>query len=207
MREKPMVEVNFAYLKNSKLLKKEFSTADKIRKLYEIDDYRDVMINARRLLESITRKIIDWENLNPYYPIPSGQQRNLRSNIQYLRENLTYPLSIYNLFDEVRRIGNEAVHASNFKTSKDQAWHVICDINDILVFLLNSYEEERLSYMRPDIMLEAIDHPEKFKPRKVINNFTQQPVKNENVVQAQEFLKTKKKKRRRFGRLRHFLKH
>lgn len=204
-----MVKANFAFLKNSALLNGEYETATRIAKLYAIDDYRDVMINARMLLEDLTKKIINIENLNLYYPVPTGEQRNLRTNTQYLRENLDYPLEIYNLFDEVRRLGNEAVHNANFKTSKEQAWHVICDLNDLLVFLLNSYEGQKLNYLRPDMILEATDRPEKFRSRKVINKVStkKQENKNENIAQARQYLQQKKKKRRHLGRLRHFLRH
>lgn len=200
-----MVNVDFAYLKENDLLKDQYQTAHKIIKLYEIEDYRDVLINARLLLETVVKKIFAWEKLDRYYPVQPGEVRNLRNNTQYLRQNLTYPLSIYNLFDEVRRIGNEAVHSSDYHVNKDQAWHVICDLNDILVFLLNSYASQHLHYMRPDLMLESQDHPEKFAVRKVIHQSTAQEVDNQKL--AKEYLRQKKQKRRHFNRLRKFLKH
>lgn len=202
-----MVKADFAYLKNNDLLGDQYQTANKIAKLYEIEDYRDVLINARLLLEAVTKEIFNWENLNRYYPIKDGEHRNLRTNTQYLRENLTYPLTIYNLFDEVRRIGNEAVHNADYQVDKGQAWHVICDVNDILVFLLNTYDGKKLSYMRPDLMLETTDHPENFAQRKVINKQSTSSTHDDNISQAKELLQQKKQKRRHFGRLRRFLKH
>lgn len=95
------MKANFDYLKNNQLLKDEYQTANKIVKLYEIEDYRDVIINARLFLEEITKLIIKWENLNCYYPLKDGEHYNLRNNTQYLRENLDYPLIIFKLFDEV----------------------------------------------------------------------------------------------------------
>ena len=139
------MKANFDYLKNNQLLKDEYQTANKIVKLYEIEDYRDVIINARLFLEEITKLIIKWENLNCYYPLKDGEHYNLRNNTQYLRENLDYPLIIFKLFDEVRRLGNEAVHDSKFQINPKQAWHAICNVNDILVFLLKSYNGQKLN--------------------------------------------------------------
>lgn len=203
------MKANFDYLKNNQLLKDEYQTANKIVKLYEIEDYRDVIINARLFLEEITKLIIKWENLNCYYPLKDGEHYNLRNNTQYLRENLDYPLIIFKLFDEVRRLGNEAVHDSKFQINPNQAWHVICNVNDILVFLLNSYNGQKLNYLRPDLNLEASDHPDKFGMRKLkmTEQTERQNIRKNNVEQAQSFLKNKQKKHYHLRKLRHFFKH
>ena len=203
------MKANFDYLKNNQLLKDEYQTANKIVKLYEIEDYRDVIINARLFLEEITKLIIKWENLNCYYPLKDGEHYNLRNNTQYLRENLDYPLIIFKLFDEVRRLGNEAVHDSKFQINPIQAWHVICNVNDILVFLLNSYNGQKLNYLRPDLNLEARDHPDKFGMRKlkITEQTERQNIRKNNVEQAQNFLKNKQKKHYHLRKLRHFFKH
>ena len=41
-----MVEINFNYLEDSALLKDDYTTSQRLKQLYEIDDYRDVLINA-----------------------------------------------------------------------------------------------------------------------------------------------------------------
>lgn len=203
--DEQMVEETFSYLKQSNLLHEQYDLAHKLDQLYQIGDYRDVLSNARMLAEVLSKKMIEFENLNRYYQVPDGQQRNLRSNINYLRENAYYPQSIFNLFDEVRRIGNDAVHDANYKATKNQAWHVICNINDILVFTLNTYEQQSLSYLRPDLMLESQDHPEWYKRRRKKLNTNSITNKNENQKLAHQFLKQKKK--RHFSRLRKFLRH
>ena len=101
------------------------------------------------------KKIFSLENLNQYYPIRDGEYRNLRNDTHYLRSEVNYPLSIMDLFDEVRRMGNAAIHDSKLEPDKKQAWHCICDLHDILVFLINSYENKDLYYIRPDISMEA----------------------------------------------------
>lgn len=148
------MEVNFDFVKNSSF-KEAFPTAEKIHKLYTIDDYRDVISNSRLLLESLIKKIFKLENLSPYYTVHDGEHRNLRNNTHYLRNELDYPLSIMDLFDEIRRMGNAAVHDNQIEPDQKQAWHCICDLHDILVFLINSYDGQDLYYLRPDIAMEA----------------------------------------------------
>lgn len=203
-----MVEANFDFLKNNHLLGDQYAGANKITKLYEIADYRDVIVNERILLEAVVKKIFDWENLDHYYPVPDGEYRNLRNDLYYLQNEVDYPLSIYNLMNEIRRMGNDAIHDPHYQPNKGAAWRSICDLNDILVFLLNSYDGQRLHYLRPDMAFEAQENKTgKYKPRRVIHNF--QPVKqkasNENAMQAKKLLQ--KKKRRHFNKLRHFLRH
>lgn len=203
-----MVKANFDYLKNSKLLAEQFESAHKIAQLYEIDDYRDVIINERILLEAVVKKIFDWENLDHYYPIDDGEYRNLRNDLFYLQNEVDYPLSIFNLMNEIRRMGNDAIHDPHYQPKKGATWRSICDLNDILVFLLNSYEHTQLHYLRPDTMLEASENKSgKYKARKVVHNFSSQVTKNnnENVIQAKRLLK--KKKRHPFSKLRRFLRH
>ena len=130
------MEINFDFLKDSKYFSEQYPAADKIYKLYIIDDYRDVISNSRLLLETIVKKIFDLENLNKYYPIHDGEYRNLRNDTHYLRSEVNYPLSIMDLFDEVRRMGNAAIHDSKLEPDKKQAWHCICNLHDILVFWL-----------------------------------------------------------------------
>lgn len=153
------MEIDFAFLKNSPTFKSEYSAANQLANLYNIQDYRDVIGNARRLLESLTDKIFKLEKLNKYYKLPSGQQHNLRNDTHYLRSQLDYPVSIMNLFDEVRRMGNAAIHDSKITPDKKQAWRSICDIHDILVFLINNYDLQKLYYLRPDLAMEAQNFP------------------------------------------------
>lgn len=145
------MEINFNFVKNSPTFSKQDSAAEKIHKLYTIDDYRDVISNSRLLLETLTKKLFKLENLNAYYHVPDGEYRNLRNDTHYLRSELDYPLSIMDLFDEVRRMGNAAIHDSKIEPDKKQAWRCICDLHDILVFLINSYDGQDLYYIRPDI--------------------------------------------------------
>lgn len=149
------MEINFNFVKNSPTFNEGYSTAAKIHKLYTIDDYRDVISNSRLLLETLTKKIFKLENLNAYYHVPDGEYRNLRNDTHYLRGELDYPLSIMDLFDEVRRMGNAAIHDSKIEPDKKQAWRCVCDVHDILVFLINSYDGQDLYYIRPDIAMEA----------------------------------------------------
>ncbi|MCO0808009.1 hypothetical protein QFX17_09275 [Lactobacillus helveticus] len=149
------MEINFNFVKNSPTFSKQDSAAEKIHKLYTIDDYRDVISNSRLLLETLTKKLFKLENLNAYYHVPDGEYRNLRNDTHYLRSELDYPLSIMDLFDEVRRMGNAAIHDSKIEPDKKQAWRCICDLHDILVFLINSYDGQDLYYIRPDIAMEA----------------------------------------------------
>lgn len=149
------MELNFDFVKNSPTFSEQYPAAEKIHKLYTIDDYRDVISNSRLLLETLTKKIFQLENLNSYYHVHDGEYRNLRNNTHYLRTELDYPLSIMDLFDEVRRMGNAAIHDSKIDPDRKQAWRCICDVHDILVFLINSYDNQDLYYIRPDISIEA----------------------------------------------------
>lgn len=153
------MEINFDFVKNSPIFNELYSAANKLSQLYSIEDYRDVISNSRRLLEMIVKKIFKLENLNQYYSLPRNQQRNLRSDTHYLRMNSDYPVIILDLFDEVRRMGNAAIHDSQIEPDKKQAWRCLCDIHDILVFLINGYEGENLYYLRPDIALQASNFP------------------------------------------------
>lgn len=201
-----MVEANFDFLKNNHLLGDQYDAAHKIAQLYGIGDYRDVIVNERILLEATVKKIFDWENLDHYYPVQDGEYRNLRNDLYYLQNNVDYPLSIFNLMNEIRRMGNDAIHDPHYRPNKGAAWRSICDLNDVLVFLLNSYDDQKLNYLRPDMAFEAQENKSgKYKQRKVIHNFSHREVKsnNDNVEQAQALLK--KKKHRHFSRLRKFL--
>lgn len=153
------MEINFNFLKSSSTFKDFYPAANKVHKLYTIEDYRDVISNSRRLLETITKKIFKLENLNQYYSLPTGEYHNLRNDTHYLRMNLDYPVSIMNLFDEIRRMGNAAIHDSQIEPDKKQAWRCICDLHDILIFLINSYDGQKLYYLRPDISMESADFP------------------------------------------------
>ncbi|MGN1272402.1 MAG: hypothetical protein ACI4T3_04650 [Lactobacillus sp.] len=163
------MEINFDFLKDSKYFSEQYSAANKIYKLYTIDDYRDVISNSRLLLETIVKKIFPLENLNQYYPIKDGEYRNLRNDTHYLRSEVNYPLSIMDLFDEVRRMGNAAIHDAKIEPNKKQAWRCICDLHDILVFLINSYENKDLYYIRPDISMEAQTDEKHYFARKSKN--------------------------------------
>lgn len=197
-----MVEISFDYLKNNQILGENYETAQRLKKLYKIDDYRDVLINARLLSENLAKKIFELENLNANYYVAADTQHNLREDTKYLREHLDYPLIIFNLFDEIRRLGNEAVHDPNFKTSKSQAWHVLCAVNDIMVFLLNSYDGKHLYYLRPDMIVAA----DKFKTRQRKSSIVYTDNSN-NAELAKEVLEQKKNRSHPFGKLRKFLKH
>ena len=52
-----MVEINFNYLEDSAPLKDDYTTSQRLKQLYEIDDYRDVLINARMLAENLRKQI------------------------------------------------------------------------------------------------------------------------------------------------------
>lgn len=69
-------------------------------------------------LKQSPKKIFLLENLDPYYPISTGEYRNLRNNTHYLRSHINYPLSIMDLFDEVRRMGNAAIHDAQIEPDK-----------------------------------------------------------------------------------------
>ncbi|MGQ5708360.1 hypothetical protein [Lactobacillus sp. PSON] len=201
-----MAELNFNYLKNNPIFASEYKPASKLLKLYDLEYYREVMINARLLAENIVKKIFDLENLNKYYPLTNrDERRSLRSDTKYLQAQLNYPLSIINLINEVRRFGNDAVHDQNYKFSKGQAWRAICDINDIFVFILNSYTDEKLYYMRPDIAMDAASN-KRYAKRKIINSPKKVITKkyNPEAIQARELLK-KKKKHHFSSRLKRFL--
>ncbi|TSO26848.1 hypothetical protein [Lactobacillus sp. LL6] len=190
-----MAELNFNYLKNNSIFASEYKPANKLLKLYNLEYYREVMINARLLAENIVKKIFDLENLNKYYPLTNGEERRtLRSNTKYLQTELDYPLSIINLLNEVRRFGNDAVHDQNYKFSKGQAWRAICDINDIFVFILNTYTDKKLYYMRPDIAMDAASN-KRYNKRNIINSPKKLAIKKHHseVSQARELVKNKKK--------------
>lgn len=200
-----MVRVDFGFLKNS-LLADQLAAGQKIAKLYEIGDYRDVIINERIVLESVVKKIFDWENFNHYYPLPEGEYHDLRNDLNYLQNEVAYPLSIFQLMNEIRHLGNDAIHDPHYQLGKGAAWRAICDLNDILVFLLNSYDGQKLNYLRPDIAFEAqANKSGKFKARRVINNFTKAKGPTKNVQEAKKVLKQKRKGH--FQALRHFLRH
>lgn len=189
-----MAELNFNYLKNNPIFASEYKPASKLLKLYDLEYYREVMINARLLAENIVKKIFDLENLNKYYPLTNGdERRSLRSDTKYLQAQLNYPLNIINLINEVRRFGNDAVHDQNYKFSKGQAWRAICDINDIFVFILNSYTDEKLYYMRPDIAMDAASN-KRYAKRKLINSPKKVITKKHNpeAIQARELLKKRR---------------
>lgn len=112
------MEINFDFVKNSPTFGDLFSSANKIYKLYTIEDYRDVISNSRLLLETISKKIFQLEHLDPYYSVPDGEYHNLRNNTHYLRSHVNYPLSIMDLFDEVRRMGNAAIHDAKIEPDK-----------------------------------------------------------------------------------------
>ena len=57
-----MAELNFDYLKNNPIFASEYKPASKLLKLYDLEYYREVMINARLLAENIVKKIFDLEN-------------------------------------------------------------------------------------------------------------------------------------------------
>lgn len=192
-----MAELNFNYLKNNKIFASEYKPATKLLKLYNLEYYREVMVNARLVLENIVKKVFQIENLNRYYPLSHGEERRtLRSDTKYLQSQLNYPLSIINLFNEVRKFGNDAVHDQNYDFSKGQAWRAICDINDIFVFILNSYTDEKFYYMRPDIAMDAATGKRYIK-RKIINQpkkVIKEKSKNPEAIQARQLLKNKKKR-------------
>lgn len=194
-----MMQVDFHFLKNNSLLGDQFQLAQRISKLYAIGDNRDVLVNARLAVEALVKKVFVWENLNPYYSVTAGEYRNLRNNTFYLQSNVDYPVSLFNLLNEVRRLGNEAVHDPHFQTSKNQAWRILCDLNDLYVFFLNTYDKQRLNYLRPDIMLEAQQHAKDwYRPRR-IKNLAAKKAKvdespsNQNVRQARAYLNHKKR--------------
>lgn len=200
-----MTELNFNYLKNNQIFASEYKPATKLLKLYDLEYYREVMINARLVLENIVKKIFTIENLNHYYSLERGEDhRTLRSDTKYLQSQLEYPLSIIALFNEIRRFGNDAVHDQNYQFSKGQSWRAICDINDIFVFIINSYTDNKLYYMRPDIAMDASTN-KRYKKRKIINSPKKVVMKkNSNSVQARELLQ-KKKKHRFSNKLKKFL--
>lgn len=202
-----MVEINFDYLKNSTYFKDQYEAANRLTKLYFIDDYRDVITNCRLFLETTVKKIFDIENLDKYYSIKAGEYRNLRNDTQYLRSHLDLPLSIYDLMDEVRRMGNDAVHDPHYHFTKNQAWRCLCDMNDILIFLINSYENQNLHYMRPDTAMDAVQNKNnRFRKRNKKMQTIKKETHNENAELAREVIKNKKKKGFK-NRLKHFFKH
>lgn len=191
------MEINFDFVKNSSFADL-YPAANKIYKLYTIEDYRDVISNSRLLLEAITKKIFLLENLDPYYPISAGEYRNLRNNTHYLRSHINYPLSIMDLFDEVRRMGNAAIHDAQIEPDKKQAWRCICDLHDILVFLINSYDNKNLYYIRPDISMETQTDEQHYYNRQK----TQSHIKLHDHVTSKKKttnIKTKHKKTKYFS--------
>lgn len=201
-----MAELNFDYLKNDQIFANEYKPATKLLKLYDLEYYREVMINARLVLENIVKEIFQIENLNRYYSLGHNEdRRSLRSDTKYLQSKLEYPLNIISLFNEVRKFGNDAVHDQNYKFSKGQAWRAICDLNDIFVFILNSYTDKKFYYMRPDIAMDAATN-KRYTKRDIvaIPENTPKKSKNPEAIKAKEFLK-QKKKHHFSNRLRKFL--
>lgn len=201
-----MATINFDYLQDSQTFGDQKEAADRLVKLYLIDDARDVILNSRLFLETTIKKVFNLENLDKYYPLKEGERRNLRNDTQYLRERLDFPLVIFNLMDEVRRMGNDAAHDPNYKFTNNQAWHCLMDVHDILVFLINSYENQNLAYMRPDIAMDAAENKnDRFRKRQ--KSRTKTDLKTENVNMAKEVLAHKKKKRGFKSRIKHLFKH
>lgn len=201
------MQLNFDYLQDDLILKDQFESLQRLNKLYLIDDYRGVIAASRLILESVIKKVFTWENLNLYYDVKDGQKRNLSNDLSYIEEKLDYPKIIFQLMNEVRRMGNDAIHDANYHFTKQQAWHCICAINDILIFFINSYEDKQLNYLRPDVMIAAKDEP-KFKQRKLHSGIVKpsmEEIASQNVKKSKEVLT--KKKKRRFNRLRKFLNH
>ena len=192
-----MAELNFDYLKNNPIFASEYKPASKLLKLYDLEYYREVMINARLLAENIVKKIFDLENLNKYYSLNNEDRRTLRSDTKYLQTELDYPLSIINLLNEVRRFGNDAVHDQNYQFSRGQAWREICDINDIFVFILNSYTDKKFYYMRPDIAMDAASN--KRYAHRTIVNLPKKTIKKQSTEITQAHKLVKKKKQHHFS--------
>jgi hypothetical protein len=158
------VEIDFNFLANSAALRDLAKPADKLTKLYQLEFYQDVVASSRRLLESLAKKMIKLAGLNEYYQLPAGEYYNLRNDSAYLRQSGKIPAAIMNLCDEIRRMGNEAVHDAGYQPSKGQAWHCLTAIHDIMAYILNVFEHQNLFYLRPDLNLAAQLEPEQFAP-------------------------------------------
>ncbi|MCH3905053.1 MAG: DUF4145 domain-containing protein [Lactobacillus sp.] len=159
------MEITFDFLKKSPALSGLAAQSDKLVKLYQLEFYQDVVANSRRVLEALVKQMIKLAGLNEYYQLPAGERYNLRNDSAYLRQTSQVPVQIMNLCDEVRRMGNEAVHDAQYRPEKGQAWHCLTAIHDIMVYVLNVFEQQNLYYLRPDLNLEAQLQPAKFAPQ------------------------------------------
>lgn len=158
------MEIDFNFLTGSAALRELAKPADKLAKLYQLEFYQDVVADSRRLLESLVKQMIELAGLNKYYHLPAGEHYNLRNDSDYLRQSGKIPAQIINLCDEVRRMGNEAVHDPSYHPSKGQAWHCLTAVHDVMVYALNVFEQKDLFYLRPDLNLAAQLQPEQFAP-------------------------------------------
>lgn len=159
------MDIEFDFLNESIALRQLAEPADKLVKLYRLEFYQDVVASSRRLLESLAKIMIKLAGLNEYYSLPAGEHYNLRNDSAYLRRSGKIPVVILNLCDEIRRMGNEAVHDTNYQPSRGQAWHCLTAVHDVMVYILNVFEQKNLFYLRPDLNVAAQLHPDLFAPQ------------------------------------------
>ena len=189
------MELDFSFLQQSTLFAKYFANSQKLNLLYKIEDYRDVVSNVRRLSESLVKELFAVEQLDPYYPLKQQKQRSFRSDLFYLQAQHFYPQEIMELFHEIRRMGNDAVHDNNYHWTKQATWHCLGNYHDILVYLMNTYEQTKLAYIRPDLIIASSSFPT--RSNKLATNYHETWQKNHRQKRQQtsklkKFLRRKK---------------
>lgn len=90
------MELDFSFLQQSTLFAKYFANSQKLNLLYEIEDYRDVVSNVRRLSESLVKELFAVEQLDPYYPLKEQKQRSFRSDLFIYKLNTFIHKKLWN---------------------------------------------------------------------------------------------------------------
>lgn len=152
-----MATFDFDFVKNSALLRPLRKETDKIVSLYEAQIFEDELIHLRKAEEKLVNYVYRLENVDlslfPY----GWSQATLSDKLNHLREIKIYPYKVMDLLYDLKHLGNAAVHKDAAFT-KEQAQLGLRFWHDLLVFLANTYDGQKLRYAIGAIEEEFIAH-------------------------------------------------
>lgn len=152
-----MASYDFNFVKDSTLLRPLRKETNKIVNLYEAQNYEDELIHLRKASEKLVNYVYRLENVDlSLFPYGWGQA-TLSDKLNHLRELKIFPYKIMDLLYDLKHLGNAAVHA-DASFSKKQGQQGLRSWHDLLVFLANSYDGQKLRYASGVIEEEFIAH-------------------------------------------------
>ncbi|MDH5100042.1 Rib/alpha-like domain-containing protein [Lactobacillus kefiranofaciens] len=161
IRNLTLKDFNFDFLKNNIVVGDALSkNVKQAVELYEHGFYSQMANTIRKGLESFTDQLL---NLNQINPGENWNSANLNNKLGYIAHLRLLPKRMMDLCFSIKNYGNIGSHNSKAIFNHTSALANLKQYHDLLVYLTNTYQDEKWPYVDLQITDDQAKHPNWYK--------------------------------------------